>query len=126
MRNGERRTLIELFSELWIMEDDSQELDELPEWVKLVNSIASAKKNNRKAFKLDELSIENLVLKRIRDLGQPIFPNKIIRFPLVFSKICPIYCLTKGQAWTILKRLEQHGLLEIVPYQGIRITDKRL
>jgi hypothetical protein len=104
------------------MENESHELDELPEWVKLVNSVAKEKKRSNKDFKLDELSIENLVLKRIRDLGQPIFPNQIIRFPMVFSKICPIYCLTKGQAWTILKRLEQHGLIEVVPYQGIKIT----
>ena len=103
------------------MENESHELDELPEWVKLVNSIVKGKKNSNKDFKLDELSIENMVFKRIKDLGQPIFPNQIIRFPMVFSKICPIYCLTKGQAWTILKRLEQHGLIEVVPYQGIRI-----
>jgi hypothetical protein len=106
------------------MENESQELDDLPEWVKLVNSIAKEKKHIPKESKLDELSIENLVFKRIKELGQPIFPNQIIRFPTIFSKICPIYCLTKGQAWTILKRLEQHNLIEIVPYQGIRIAKR--
>jgi len=103
------------------MESDPSELDDLPEWVKFVNKYAQEKKRPQKTFELDKLSIESLVLKRLNELYQPVFPDQIIRFPKVFTKICPIYCLTKGQAWSILKRLEQHGLLEIVPYQGIRI-----
>jgi hypothetical protein len=103
------------------MESDPSELDELPEWVRFVNRYAHEKKQKQKIFELDKLSIESLAFNRLRDLYQPVLPDRIIRFPLVFSKICPIYCLTKGQAWTILKRLEQHGLIEIVPYQGIII-----
>jgi len=105
-----------------------EELEELPEWVKLVNKYANESKENKKRRKDkfvfsedDELSIEHLVLNRLKKLYQPLLPDQIIRFPLVFSKICAILCLTKGQAWSILKRLEKAGCIEIVPYQGIRI-----
>ena len=108
------------------MDSDPSELDELPEWVKFVNKYAKEKKRPQKTFELDKLSIESLVFKRLYDLYQPVLPERIIRFPLVFSKICPIYCLTKGQAWSILKRLEQHGLIEIVSYQGIRFIKNNL
>jgi hypothetical protein len=103
------------------MENKSPDIDELPEWVKFVNEYSKKNKRKEKTFEPDKLSIESLVFKRVCELYQPIFPDKIIRFPLVFSKICPIYCLTKGQAWSILKRLEEFGLIEIVPYQGIKI-----
>jgi len=108
---------------------ESEELEELPEWVKLVNKYSNENKENKKRKKdkyvfsqNDELSIENLVLNRLKKLHQPLLPDQIIRFPLVFSKICAIFCLTKGQAWTILKRLEGADCIEIVPYQGIRIN----
>ena len=110
------------------MRSESEELEDLPEWVKLVNKYANENKENKKRIKSkfiyfqdDELSIENLVLNRLKKLHHPLLPDQIIRFPLVFSKICAILCLTKGQAWSILKRLEKAGCIEIVPYQGIRI-----
>jgi len=108
------------------------DVEDLPEWVKLVNKYANKNKENKKRkkdksiyFQDDELSIENLVLNRLKKLHQPLLPDQIIRFPLVFSKICAILCLTKGQAWSILKRLEKAGCIEIVPYQGIRIKQTR-
>jgi hypothetical protein len=103
------------------METESPDIDELPEWVKFVNEYSRRHKRKEKTIDFDELSIESLAFKRLCDLYQPILPDRIIRFPIVFSKICPIYCLTKGQAWSILKRLEEFGLIEVVPYQGIRI-----
>lgn len=107
------------------MQNDCQGLDELPEWIKIVNSLINEKRCNKRGSKIDELSIEYLVFKRIRELSNPFFPNQIIRFPSIFSKICPIYCLTKNQAWKILKRLEENSLIEIVPFQGARIQPKQ-
>lgn len=112
------------------MDEVSTDVEELPEWVKLINKCANENKENKKRndeYRFnhnDELSIENLVLNRLKKLYQPLLPDQIIRFPSVFSTICPIFCLTKGQAWTILKRIEGAGLIEIIPYQGIRIKKK--
>lgn len=106
------------------MQNDVQEIDDLPEWIKIVNGILNENVRKKSDPKIDELSIEYLVFKRINELSNPLFPSQIIRFPAIFSKICPIYCLTKDQAWKILKRLEDNALLEIVPFQGVRISDK--
>jgi hypothetical protein len=42
--------------------------------------------------------------------------GQIIRFPILFAKICPILCLTKAQAWLVLKELQTSGRIDIVPY----------
>jgi len=79
------------------------------------------KKKKRHLTKKENLSLEDLVFSRLQELYQPMLSDKIIRFPHVFSKICPILCLTKNQAWLTLKKLNESGKIEIVPYQGIRI-----
>jgi len=101
------------------MED---ELDDLPEWVKFINKIANEKQ--RRSRRKKKLTLEDLVFCRLQELQYIHFPSKIIRFPLVFSKICSIYCLTKDQVWQILRELEKSGHIKIVPYQGIRIKNK--
>jgi hypothetical protein len=69
-----------------------------------------------------KVSIEDLVFARLQELKHPLCVGHIIRFPFVFAKICPIFCLTKDQAWLVLKELQDVGRIEIVPYQGVRIT----
>ena len=101
------------------MED---ELDDLPEWVKFINKITN--ENKRHSSRKKKLTLEDIVFQRLRELQYIHFPNKIIRFPTVFSKICSIYCLTKDQVWQILRELEKSGHIKIVPYQGIRIKNK--
>lgn len=102
------------------MEPKSEDLEELPEWIKIVNKISN-KNQKKRLSKQEDLSLEDLVFRRLQELHQPMFPDQIIRFPLVFSKICPILCLTKDEAWQVLKKLDESGNIEIVPYQGIRI-----
>lgn len=114
------------------MQNKQEDLEEVPEWVKIINDLSNKnkeihKKKNRKnitSSEAERISLEDLVYNRLQQLHQPIFPRQIIRFPLVFSKICPIFCLTKNQAWMILKELNESGKIEIVPYQGIRIKQK--
>lgn len=71
------------------------------------------------------LSLEDLVLWRLQEINGPMSSNQIIRFPVVFSRICPIHCLTKKQAWYILKNLNKSGKIEIIPYQGVRIGEQK-
>jgi len=69
-------------------------------------------------------SIEDLVFTRLQELKHPLHTGQIIRFPIVFAKICPILCLTKEQAWLVLKELKDSEKIEIVPYQGVRIKKR--
>jgi Mn-dependent DtxR family transcriptional regulator len=69
-----------------------------------------------------ESSLESLALRRLRQLTQPLDqPGTIIRFPSVFHRLCSLLCITKREAWTVLRRLESSGKLEIVRYQGVRL-----
>jgi len=71
-----------------------------------------------------KLSLEDLVFQRLQELKHPLHAGQIIRFPIVFAKICSILCLTKDQAWLVLKELQASGRIEIVPYQGVRIKKR--
>ena len=69
-----------------------------------------------------EISIEHMVMRRLYELLRPLDrPSKLIRFPVVFGRICPILCLSKKQAWRVLHRLEETGRIKIVPFQGVRL-----
>ena len=68
------------------------------------------------------ISLEAIVIQRLRDLVGPLDPsNKLLRFPMVFGRICPVLCLKKPEAWAVLQRLQSQRRIEIVPYQGIRL-----
>ena len=66
----------------------------------------------------NEISIEVLVLKRLRELSFK--RGRIIPFPDVFARICPIFCIPKGEAWAVLGSMEEKGLIEIVSQKGRR------
>lgn len=70
----------------------------------------------------NEISIEVLVLKRLRELSFK--RGRIIPFPDVFARICPIFCITKEDTWAVLKSMEEKGLIEIVPYHGVKVSGK--
>ena len=64
----------------------------------------------------------NLALQRIKELGK--FSNgksKIIRFPLVFEKLCRNFSISKDQAWELLFLFHELGFIEIIPFQGVKI-----
>ena len=70
--------------------------------------------NKDRAFGLYGLAFE-----RIKQCGSN---NGIIAFPDVFEKLCRSFSIKKKEAWEILFILRDFGLLEVVPYHGIRIT----
>lgn len=73
----------------------------------------------------NEISIEVLVLKRIKDLCFRRREKHIIKFPEVFARICPIFYITKEEAWAVLRSMEEKGLIEIVPFHGIKIKGRK-
>ena len=72
----------------------------------------------------NEISIENLVLKRLNEMDSRGRKEKIIRFPEVFARMCPIFCIPKQEAWEVLRSMKKMGLIEVVPYHGVRIREK--
>ena len=72
----------------------------------------------------DRISIEVLVQKRLREIIFKRPKGGIIPFPDVFARICPIFCFTKEEAWAVLRSMDKKGLIEIVPFHGIRIKNK--
>jgi len=62
----------------------------------------------------------SLLIQRLEELHNDV-KKEIIPFPLVFSKICRNFSLSKQQGWDILFLLRDVGLIEIVPYHGIKL-----
>ncbi len=71
---------------------------------------------------MQKLNLSELAFERLRKL--PAAASGIVRFPLVFHKLCSSLQITKENAWYILIELEKEGKIEIVPNNGIRIIDK--
>lgn len=70
-----------------------------------------------------DISLDEIVLRRLKELLKPLDPKqRILRFPKVFGRICPLLCLKKDEAWRVLHRLETKKLIEVVPFQGIRFV----
>jgi len=51
--------------------------------------------------------------------------SEIIRFPSLFKKLCRNFSISKEECWSVLFTLREFGLIEIVPYHGIRIKEQR-
>ena len=97
---------------------------ETPLWIQLIKEIIrdNQPKPNKKEGPEDcELSIENLVYRRIDQLDRRI-NRRVIPFPELRQHICPIFCLKKDELNVVLKRLENMGLIEIVNKHGIVVV----
>ena len=50
--------------------------------------------------------------------------SEIIRFPSLFKKLCRNFSISKEECWSVLFTLREFGLIEIVPYHGIKIKEQ--
>jgi len=114
-----------------------KEKEEVPEWIKLVGEYISLIKNSSTKINsgnngktIDNGQIKSftglygLALSRLMELEK--FADRksgIIRFPVIFEKICKSFQMDKMRAWDLLFLLSDIGIVKIVPYQGIRISD---
>lgn len=60
-----------------------------------------------------------IIEKRFKEL-RPDFRG-MVSFPRVFQKICGSFTITKKECWKLLFVLRDQGLIEIVPYHGIKV-----
>jgi hypothetical protein len=74
--------------------------------------------NKNKAGK--RTGMYSLMLNRLSQLEKS-GNSKIIRFPTIFENICRNFSISKQHCWELLFLLSEFGLIEIVPFQGVRI-----
>ena len=68
-----------------------------------------------------KLNLSDIAFDRLKKL--PATDSGIIRFPIVFHKLCSSLQITKENAWYIIMELEKENRIEIVPNNGIRVAD---
>ena len=73
----------------------------------------------------EQTTLEQMALISLIRAARKRAVSSIIRFPDVFSRICPLLCIKKPEAWELLGRLADRGAIEIVPFHGIRIIQEK-
>ena len=112
--------------------------ENVPEWVKLVNEYARLKKGLKETEEREKEPpkpipatlfggvMHNLLLRRLLELDKEANPRSgIIRFPVVFEKLCRNFSVNKKDAWEILFHLSELKVIRIVPYQGIVVNAQK-
>mgnify|MGYP001603807577 CR=1 FL=1 len=74
---------------------------------------------------MPELTLKVLALRRLERIKTKtsfVRSDAVIRFPSCFHAICSTLCLNKQEAWGLLKTMQAEGMIEIVPYHGVRLS----
>lgn len=74
------------------------------------------------SIKKNKTGLYGIFFKRLEELNGSSHPG-IIRFPVVFKKLCRNFSITKKECWGLLFTLRDFEMIEIVPFQGIRIKE---
>ena len=77
------------------------------------------KKDEQDKVILSKTGLYSIFLKRLKKLEKR--PNKIIKFPKVFCEVCTNFKMTKEECWDILFMLNEFKIIEIVPFNGIKL-----
>ena len=78
---------------------------------------------NQEVIPRDKTGLYGIFFRRLKEMRES-SNSEIIRFPLVFKKLCRNFSITKEECWAILFTLQEFGLLKIVPYHGIKINEQ--
>jgi hypothetical protein len=63
--------------------------------------------------------------KVLKCLGKARTNSKIIPLPEVFYKLGTVLHLTKEECWYVLRLLSKEGLIEFIPFKGVRLKTRR-
>ena len=72
-----------------------------------------------------KVTIESMAPQKLERLSEPQMPEKIIRFPDVYKRICPVFCMDRRTAKLVLRSMESEGMIEIVRKHGIRLKKEQ-
>jgi hypothetical protein len=70
-------------------------------------------------YKERGFGLYSLAFERIKECER--VRKELIPLPKIFQKLCRSFSITKKEAWELLWILRDFGLIEIVPYNGVRI-----
>jgi len=112
--------------------------DDTPGWERQANGYVRLKKELNEPEEREEKPansipvpqlggvMHTLLIKRLTELEKEAnLKSGIIRFPVVFEKICRNFSVNKKDAWEILFHLSELKVIRIVPYQGIVIKNQK-
>ena len=83
------------------------------------NDFNNGKKAKEEKIEFPKRGLYSLFLDRLKELKSN--SSGIIRFPVVFEKLCASFQITKKQCWDIIFMFRDFGLIEIIKGQGIKI-----
>jgi len=89
--------------------------EKVPRWVELAQSL------NGKAKAPISGPIEKLIYSRLLEFGGRNPKTGILPFSEIFPRVCPALNLPVDRVWNALNSLRSEGLIEIVPYEGVRV-----
>lgn len=98
---------------------DLLEQKDNPEWVKALTKATEEpylENSNRRRE-----GLYTILIKRLQQLDESC-NKEIIPFYLVFGKLCRNFSISKKECWDILFLLRDVGIIEIVPFHGIKIV----
>ncbi|VVB88868.1 Uncharacterised protein [uncultured archaeon] len=81
---------------------------------------ANKEERKRELLKLKLYEKAHLSLKRAAQKAP--LKNSILTFPVVYQTLGTIFHLSKDEAITVFEEMRDSGLLEVVPYRGLRIV----
>ena len=71
---------------------------------------------------MDTEVLQKVLLQRLRELKESNH-SEIVRFPMVFKKLCRCFSISKNECWEVLWTLRDVGLIEVIPCHGIKIGE---
>jgi len=108
---------------------------DLPEWIGVIGELAEQKreaeespetKGNSHIHLAVSSGLYRMVIQRIEKLEKfSDSKSKIIRFPVIFRKLCTSLQIRKETCWELLFLFSDLGIVEIIPYQGIRLKKRK-
>lgn len=98
---------------------DLLEQKDNPEWVKVLSK-ATEEPYVESNYGKRRDGLYTILIKRLQQLDESC-NKEIIPFYLVFGKLCRNFSISKKECWDILFLLRDVGIIDIVPFHGIKI-----
>jgi hypothetical protein len=67
--------------------------------------------------------LDVLAVKRLKELSKKCGGRDVIPFVEFHASFSPAMSVSQVEAWAVLKSMEDNGLVEIDPFDGIRLMD---
>jgi len=66
-------------------------------------------------------SLQVIAMKRLKELSRMCGGRETVPFVEFHASLSPGLTISQGEVWAVLKSMEDNGLVEIDPFDGIRV-----